>query len=177
MSQKTHSKTPWLVSSFIGLIISTFLVWWIFFKTTGVINNDFVLFIPYLNCFFNTLTASLLLFGYYLIKKGERDKHRNVMISAAVSSFFFLIGYLIYHHYVGDTKFQGTGIVRPIYFFILISHVLLSVIQIPCILVTFYFAFSGKWELHKKSARVTFPIWLYVSVTGVTIFCFIKYLS
>lgn len=177
MSQKTNSKIPWLVSILIGLIISSFLVWWIYFKTTATSDSEFVLFIPYLNCMFNMVTTVLLLTGYYFIKKGEKKKHRNSMILAAVSSAFFLIGYLIYHHYVGDTKFLGTGFVRPLYFFILITHVILSIVQLPCILVTFYFAFTSKWELHKKAARFTFPIWLYVSITGVTIFCFLKYLS
>lgn len=174
MSKKTSSKTPWLVSSLIGIVVSSFLVWWIYFKKNGSSDSELLYFIPYLNCMFNIITTLLLVTGYRYIKRGDKRNHKNSMILAGISSFFFLIGYLTYHHYVGDTKFLGTGIIRVTYFFILITHVVLSIIQLPCILVTFYFAFTKKWSSHKRAARITFPIWLYVSVTGVIIFCFLK---
>lgn len=177
MSQKINNKAPWFVSAFIGLVVSLFLIWWIYFKKNGSSESEFVLFIPYLNCMFNIITATFLITGYRFIKSGDKIRHRNSMISAAVSSFFFLVGYLIYHHYVGDTKFLGTGGTRFVYFFILITHVILSIIQLPCIIATFYFALTKNWISHKRAARLTFPIWLYVSVTGVIIFCFLKLFS
>ena len=92
------------------------------------------------------------------------------MFSATFTSALFLVSYITYHHFHGDTKFVAVGTIRPIYFGILISHILLSAIQVPLILSTLYLALTRKFVKHKKIARITFPIWLYVSVTGVVIF-------
>ena len=96
------------------------------------------------------------------------------MLSATFTSACFLISYIAYHHYQGDTKFMGLGIIRPIYFFILITHILLSIVQVPLILTTLYLAAAKNFVRHRKVARVTLPIWLYVSVTGVLIFVILK---
>ena len=92
------------------------------------------------------------------------------MICAFVSSGLFLISYIIYHHFHGDTQFLGVGAIRPIYFIILISHISLAIVALPMILITFFFALTGQFIVHKKVARITFPIWMYVSVTGVVVF-------
>ncbi|MCG8603971.1 DUF420 domain-containing protein, partial [bacterium] len=100
--------------------------------------------------------------------------HKNLMISACVVSCAFLVTYVYYHSMQGDTKFLGEGWIRPLYFFILISHILLSMIVFPMVLSTIYFGLKDNRRLHRKIARYTFPMWLYVSVTGVIIFFFLK---
>lgn len=171
-------KKLWL--SFIGLsgAIFAFLLWWIYAKERADAQGlAWVSYLPYLNCALNALTSMLLVMGIFFIKRGEKILHRNTMISAGVVSAVFLCSYLTYHHFQGDTKFLGTGFIRPIYFFILITHIILSMVQVPLILATFTFAALGRWQQHKKVAKVTFPIWLYVSVTGVLIFLFLKFFS
>lgn len=177
-NQNNSLKSLWLYISGISLVIFAFLVWWIYGRETADSSGlAWVSALPYLNSGLNSLTAILLCFGVAAIKKGNKILHRNIMITAGVVSALFLVSYLTYHHFQGDTKFMGTGLVRPVYFFILISHIILSMIQVPLILGTFYLAFTKKWATHKKVAKVTFPIWLYVSVTGVLVFIFLKFFN
>lgn len=176
-TQTPKSKAIWLISSLLGFVIMTFLVWWLYFKPTATTSYSWVYFLPYLNCSLNAATTCLLILGYKAIKGGNKSLHQTCMITAGTVSALFLISYLTYHHFVGDTRFLGQGWVRPLYFSILISHILLSMIQVPCILATFFFAFTKNWSSHKKAAKLTFPIWLYVSVTGVIIFIFLKSFS
>lgn len=158
--------------------IFTFLVWWLYAKETAQSSNQELLeLLPYINSFINALTSIFLLLGLKAIRSGNKDLHKKIMLGAGCLSATFLICYLIYHHYHGDTKFIGTGVIRYSYFAILISHILLSMVQVPLILLTFYLAFKQKWELHKKVAKITFPIWLYVSVTGVIVFIYLKFLN
>ena len=127
---------------------------------------------PALNAFLNGSSAVLIATGYYFIRTGRRDAHKRMMIAACVTSTLFLISYLYYHLVLraGVTHFQGQGIWRPVYFSILISHTFLAAIVVPFILITLYRALTGKFARHRAIARYTFPIWMYVSVTGVVIF-------
>ena len=129
-------------------------------------------FFPALNAFLNGSSAVLIGTGYYFIKSGRREAHKRMMIAAFVTSTLFLISYLYYHLVLraGVTHFQGQGIWRPVYFSILISHTFLAAVVVPFILITLYRALSGKFARHRAIARYTFPIWMYVSVTGVVIF-------
>ena len=129
-------------------------------------------FFPALNAFLNGSSAVLIGSGYYLIKNGRREAHKRMMIAAFVTSTLFLISYLYYHVVLraGVTHFRGEGVWRPVYFSILISHTFLAVVVVPFILVTLYRALKGNFGRHKAIARYTFPIWMYVSVTGVVIF-------
>jgi putative membrane protein len=162
----------------LSILIFAFLIWWIYAKETGVTHNrEMVEVLPYLNSFLNALTSVFLILGHKAIKTGNRELHKKLMLGAGSLSATFLMSYLLYHHYHGDTQFVATGLIRITYFLILISHVILSMIQVPLILFTFYLAFKSKWELHKKMAKITFPIWLYVSVTGVVIFIFLKFFN
>jgi putative membrane protein len=173
--QSSSQKSLWISISAISIVIFAFLFWWIYAKESASSSDlIWVAYLPYVNCALNTLTAILLCFGVSQIRKGNKETHQKIMISAGVVSALFLVSYLTYHHFQGDTKFMGQGLVRPIYFFILISHVILSMVQVPLILGTFFLAFTKKWATHKKVARITFPIWLYVSVTGVLVFIFLK---
>jgi len=129
-------------------------------------------FFPALNAFLNGTSAVLIGAGYYCIKSGRREAHKRLMLTAFVTSTLFLISYLYYHLVLraGVTHFKGEGILRPVYFAILLSHTFLAVVVVPFILVTLYRALKGNFVRHKAIARWTFPIWLYVSVTGVVIY-------
>jgi len=96
-------------------------------------------------------------------------------MSAAVAvAATFLVSYIVYHHFHGDTRFGGVGLVRPIYFFVLITHIAMSMVALPLVLTTLFFAGTEQFERHKRIARFTFPVWLYVSVTGVAVYFFLK---
>jgi putative membrane protein len=127
-------------------------------------------FLPHLNAILNSTSAVLLLSGYSFIRRGNVRAHRNCQVTAVVTSALFLISYLTYHYFHGSTRFTGQGIVRPVYFIILISHTILAVVIVPLILITIYRAARGDFERHRRIARWTLPLWLYVSVTGVIVY-------
>ena len=155
---------------------SAFLIWLIYFKSASHTGID-VSFLSTVNATCNALSAICLLIGILAIKQKKVNRHRQMMISAFVFSTIFLISYIIYHHFHGDTLFEGQGIIRPIYFFILITHIFLSIVALPMILVTFYFALIQNFIVHPKVAKFTFPLWFYVSVTGVIIYFMLKIYS
>ena len=126
--------------------------------------------LPTLNAALNTLSAVLLFTGYRFIKAKNRSAHRVCMLSAFVSSILFLTSYLIYHYHVGSVPFKGQGWVRRIYFTILLTHTILAVTVVPLALITLTRALREKFDAHRRIARWAFPIWLYVSVTGVVVY-------
>lgn len=154
----------------ISVSIFLFLTWLIYFKGSGSYSSDIIANLPALNATLNATSAVLLVFGYRAIRQGNYMRHMRFNLTAFVTSAFFLISYVIYHNFHGDTPFPGQGFIRPVYFTILISHIILSALLMPLILTSFYLAFSGKIKTHRKVSKFTLPIWLYVSVTGVIIF-------
>jgi uncharacterized membrane protein YozB (DUF420 family) len=130
----------------------------------------FVPFLPHLNAILNATSAVLLICGYFFIRRGRIQTHRKCQISAVVSSSLFLGSYLLYHAYHGTTRFTGQGFARPFYFCILISHTILAVVIVPLILITLIRAGRRDFVRHRKIARWTLPLWLYVSVTGVIVY-------
>lgn len=126
--------------------------------------------LPTLNASLNTISFFLLLSGFIAIKKGRRELHIRLMISALVVSAAFLTSYLIYHFHVPSKKFPDLGWIKTVYFLILFPHIILATVMVPMILKTFWHGFRGEWEKHKRIARITFPIWMYVSVTGVIVY-------
>ena len=126
--------------------------------------------LPALNAALNATSAALLLTGYLLIRRGQREAHRRAMIAALVCSSLFLASYLFYHFNVGSVRFQGQGALRTIYFTILLSHTILAVVIVPLVLVTVTHALRQRFDPHRRLARVTLPLWGYVSVTGVVIY-------
>ncbi len=126
--------------------------------------------LPTLNASLNSIAAFLLLSGYIAIKKNQKVLHRNLMISALVVSAAFLTSYLIYHYHVPSKKFPDLGWIKTVYLLILVPHIILAAVMVPMILKTFWHAYKQEWEKHKKIARLTFPIWMYVSVTGVIVY-------
>jgi putative membrane protein len=149
--------------------IAGFLVWLIYFKGK-VTAPEWVGELPAANALFNSMSALCLVFGYLNIRRGNRAIHKRFMLSATVFSALFLVSYITYHYFHGDTKFPGHGWIRPVYFLILISHISLSMVALPLILGTLWWALRSEFRIHKKIARWTFPVWLYVSVTGVIVF-------
>jgi len=130
--------------------------------------------LPVLNACLNASSALLLLSGFYFIRvRGNEAAHRKCMTAALGVSAVFLISYLTYHSVHGTTHFLGEGIVRPLYFSILISHTILAAVIVPLILITLRYALRRDLEKHKRLARITFPLWLYVSITGVLIYFFL----
>jgi uncharacterized membrane protein YozB (DUF420 family) len=126
--------------------------------------------LPALNATLNATSAVLLVIGYALIRRGHIRRHRAVMISACVTSTLFLTSYVIYHANIGSKPFPGRGPVRIVYFTILLTHVLLAVTVLPLAFVTLARGLRGRFDRHVAIARWTFPIWLYVSVTGVIVY-------
>lgn len=126
--------------------------------------------LPTLNALLNTTSAILLLTGYLLIRWGRREAHRRTMLAAVVCSALFLVSYVAYHVQAGSVRFQGQGWLRPLYFTILISHTLLAMAIVPLVLTTLNHALRGRFDRHRSMARLTLPLWAYVSVTGVVVY-------
>ena len=126
--------------------------------------------LPAVNASLNALSGLLLLVGYALIRARRVDLHRKVMISAFVASSLFLVCYVIYHVQVGSVRFTRHGFVRPLYFTILITHVTLAAAVLPLAIVTLSRGLSARYSLHRRIALWTFPLWMYVSVTGVLVY-------
>ncbi|HTR82734.1 MAG TPA: DUF420 domain-containing protein [Bacteroidota bacterium] len=131
---------------------------------------------PSINAFLNGVTGILLLIGYYFIRTGKRSIHKKFMIAAFSTSVTFLISYLYYHAHVGSVPFKGVGSARTIYFSILISHTILAVVIVPMAIITLSRGLASRFDRHRRIARWTLPIWLYVSVTGVAVYVMLYHL-
>jgi putative membrane protein len=164
----------------LGAIVATsaaaicFLLWLLYVHRASAQFAGQWTFLPALNALLNGLSAIALCVGLYFIKHGDRQAHRTSMFFAFGFSSLFLISYIVNHALHGDTHFPGVGPVRTLYLSILASHIFLSVVALPMVLTTFFFSLSGRFALHRRIARFTFPIWLYVSITGVIVFVFLK---
>lgn len=126
--------------------------------------------LPAVNAILNAIAGVLLVAGYVLIRSGRRDLHRKVMLAAFTTSAVFLASYLVYHAQVGSVRFTRQGFVRPLYFTILITHVVLAAAVLPLALITLSRGLKGRFARHRAIARWTLPVWLYVSVTGVLVY-------
>ncbi|MGA3212452.1 MAG: DUF420 domain-containing protein [Terriglobales bacterium] len=158
----------------VSALAISFLLWLLYVHQASSEFAGHWTFLPALNALLNGLSAVALCVGFYFIKHENRAAHRTSMFFAFGFSSLFLISYIANHALHGDTLFPGHGTVRAIYLSILASHILLSVIALPLVLTTFFFSLSGRFAMHRCIARVTFPIWLYVSITGVVVFAFLK---
>jgi uncharacterized membrane protein YozB (DUF420 family) len=126
--------------------------------------------LPSLNAALNSLSAAFLILGFIFIKSKNIKAHKACMLSAFASSSLFLISYLVYHYQVGSVPFRGQGAIRTLYFTILLTHTILAVVVVPMALITLFRALRENFSKHRRIARWTFPIWLYVSVTGVLVY-------
>jgi uncharacterized membrane protein YozB (DUF420 family) len=132
--------------------------------------------LPALNATLNSISAVLLTAGFVLIRKGKRRAHLACMVSAFVVSVLFLISYVTYHAHAGSVPFTGQGLVRPLYFLILITHIILAAAIVPMALITLSRAATGRFPAHARLARWTLPVWLYVSITGVVVYVMLYHL-
>jgi uncharacterized membrane protein YozB (DUF420 family) len=126
--------------------------------------------LPHLNAILNATSGMLLVTGYYFIRRRQITAHRNCVIAALIASTVFLASYLTYHYFHGTTRFAGAGFVRYLYLAILLTHTILAVVIVPFIAVTLWRAAHSDFARHRRIARWTFPMWLYVSVTGVIVY-------
>jgi putative membrane protein len=154
----------------VSTIAFLFIIWLLYYKEAAATTASWVNQLPALNALLNSASTLFIISGFIAIKKKKYVTHMKLMLTAFVTSSLFLFSYLLYHNFVGHTPFPGEGWIRPVYFTILISHIILSASVVPLVLTSYYFAFSGKFKTHRKVSKWTFPIWLYVSVTGVVIF-------
>jgi putative membrane protein len=129
-----------------------------------------VTFLPTLNAFLNATATVLLVAGYRAIRRRDVETHRAFMVAALVTSALFLASYLVYHYNVGSRPYAGTGPLRAFYFFVLLTHVVLAVVNLPMVMATIARALRGQFDRHRAIARWTLPLWLYVSVTGVVVY-------
>jgi len=130
--------------------------------------------LPALNACLNGTSAVFLVLAYRAVRRRELALHARHMLTALGASTLFLVSYIAYHSVHGDTPFSGHGAIRPVYFFVLISHIALSAVTLPVVFSSFFFALAGRFQPHRKVARYAFPIWLYVSVTGVLVFAMLR---
>ena len=170
MSKEITPRQAWAIVISISSIAITFLFWLIYIKESPQSYPQYAEILPLVNAILNFCSTICIVCGVSAIKKGLQKRHMTFMISAFAFSTAFLITYIIYHGMFGDAPFLGQGMIRPIYFSILISHIVLTIIGLPLILITFLFALLKKWPNHKAIAKKTFPIWLIISVSGVLIY-------
>ncbi|RMF68518.1 MAG: DUF420 domain-containing protein [Calditrichaeota bacterium] len=170
-------KRFYLWNAAITTSVMLLLMWILYLRPTGGSTAVNIEMFPAVNASLNGISAVLVLIAFWAIKNRREFLHKNLMLAALIVTTLFLISYVTYHSIHGDTKFLGQGWIRPVYFFILISHVLLSMVAFPMVLSTVYFGLSDRRPSHRRIAKITLPIWLYVSVTGVLIFFFLKHYS
>jgi len=157
----------------ISAAASIFLFWLIYIHPAAASNAEFA-FLPALNAVFNGLAATALLIGYIFIRAHRIRQHRTSMITAFIFSTLFLISYIAHHALHGDVRYPVHAAFRTFYLWLLASHIILAVVALPMVLITFFFSLSGRIPQHRKIARWTFPLWLYVSVTGVVTYVMLR---
>tara|TARA_R110002124_G_scaffold181586_8_gene349016 strand:+ start:6934 stop:7479 length:546 start_codon:yes stop_codon:yes gene_type:complete len=169
--EKKYNKIIIFLSIIIPLVVA--ILFGVNLKKMGF-NVAPLSFLPPIYASINGVTALLLIFAVFAIKKGNRKLHEQLNTAAIFCSVLFLLMYIAYHMTSESTKFGGEGTIRYLYYFILITHILLSIIVIPFVLITFVRAKLGKFTAHKKIAKITFPLWLYVAITGVVVYVMIS---
>lgn len=169
--EKKFNKFIVIVSILIPVVVA--LLFSVKLKDFGC-NVEPLSFLPPIYATINGITAIVLVAGVLAIKNGNRKLHERLMTTAIALSVTFLVMYVAYHMTSDSTKFGGEGTIRYVYFFILISHILLSIGVIPLVLITYVRALAERFDKHKKIAKITFPIWLYVAVTGVLVYLMIS---
>jgi putative membrane protein len=157
----------------ISAAATTFLFWLIYIHPAAASSGQYA-FLPAVNALLNGLSATALLVGFACIRARRIAAHRASMITAFVFSTLFLVGYILHHALHGDVRYPAHADFRTFYLCLLASHIVLAVVALPLVLVTFFFSLSGRFSQHRKVARWTFPLWLYVSVTGVVTYVMLR---
>lgn len=164
---KKYNVWIWILSIIIPLAVAALFS----VKIPGVERLGFL---PPIYATINGMTAILLVIGVFQIRKGNRKLHERLMKTAIIFSVLFLVMYVAYHMTSDSTPFGGEGFIKYVYYFILLTHILLSIIVIPFVLITYVRAISGQFYMHRKIARITYPLWLYVAVSGVIVYLMIS---
>ncbi|WP_338874270.1 DUF420 domain-containing protein [Spirosoma sp. SC4-14] len=136
--------------------------------------GNWTTYLPHINGIINSITSVLLLMGFYFIRQKNIEAHKRIMLTAFALGSLFLVSYVLYHLTNESTPYGGQGWIRPVYYVLLISHIVLSVVVVWFVLRAVYFAISGQILKHKQTVKYAFPIWLYVSITGVIVYLMIK---
>ena len=169
--EKKYNKWIWILSIAIPLAVAA--LFGVNLQRLGF-DVEPLSFLPPIYATINGLTAIILITAVVAIKKGNRKLHENLMKTAIVCSVAFLVMYVAYHMTSDSTKFGGEGAIKYIYYFILLTHILLSIVIIPFVLITYVRAITNNIERHKRIAKITFPMWLYVAITGVIVYIMIS---
>ncbi len=154
----------------LSVAVLAYLFWLLYARAGSSEPPPWTASLPALNAALNGTSAVLLASGFLAIRRRRRGLHMKLMLAALFVASIFLASYVVYHHYHGDTPFEGQGLVRPFYFTVLVTHILGSMVALPMVLTSLFFALTRRFERHRRLARLTFPLWLYVSVTGVLVF-------
>ena len=170
---RTSDRTFYVFNGVLSVTALAFIAYLLLIRQGGSGGVD-LRFLPAVNASLNATSAALLFAGWIAIRRKVPRVHKYFMTSAFATSSLFLVSYLVYHYAHGDTKFTGVGPIRSVYFTTLISHILLSTAVVPLALAAFWFAGRGAFARHRKVTRVLFPIWMYVSLTGVAIFFLLR---
>ncbi len=171
--QEEKKYNKWIVALSVIIPLAVAALFGIKLKDFGI-DVEPLTFLPPIYAAINAVTAIVLVYAVISIKKGQRKQHENLMKFAITLSVLFLVMYVAYHMTSDSTKFGGEGAIKYIYYFILITHIVLSVAVIPFVLITYVRAITNNFERHKKIAKITFPLWLYVAVTGVIVYIMIS---
>ena len=167
LNTKKYNRLIWVLSIVIPIAVAALFG----IRIPGVERLGFL---PPIYATINALTAVLLIVSVLQIKKGNRKNHEKLMKTAILFSIVFLLLYVAYHMTSDSTKYGGEGFIKYVYYFILITHIVLSIIIIPLVLITYVRGITGQFDMHKKIARITFPLWLYVAISGVVVYLMIS---
>lgn len=165
-----NNRLPIAASIAVSAAAILFLLWLIYIHHPAAGYAGRLRFLPALNAVLNAMSATALVIGFYFIRQRRIAAHRASMMTAFAFSLLFLVSYIGNYAIHGESHFPAHGVVRATYLSILVSHILLSMVVLPLVLITFFFALTNRFSQHRKIARVTLPIWLYVSVTGVIVY-------
>ncbi len=169
-SAPRSDRAFYLVNALLSAAAIALLAWLLVFREPAPGESPLLGYLPMLNAALNSTSAVLLLMGRAAIRRGDKRRHAQLMLGAFCASALFLVSYLAYHYVHGDTRYLGAPAMRGFYLLVLASHVLLSLLVVPLVLAALWFAARSRFEQHKKVTRVLYPIWLYVSATGVLVY-------
>lgn len=171
---KANTRPAILAILAISAAASLFLLWLIYQHPAADSASARLTFLPALNAILNGLSATALVIGFTFIRSRNIDAHRASMITAFIFSTLFLVSYILHHYLHGDVRYPVHAAYRSVYLPLLASHIVLATAALPLVLITFFFSLSGRFAQHRKVARWTFPLWLYVSVTGVITYVMLR---
>ena len=169
-SEKGIIRWIWIIAVIVPVLVAVLL----FMPSKINVASDWVYFLPHLNAVINSAATVALIAGVMFIKKGNIDYHKAAMTAAFGLGAVFLVSYVVYHASAESTTFGGEGWIRPVYYFILITHIVFAAVALFPILLAYYYGYTDQRVKHKKVVKFAFPIWLYVTVTGVIVYLMIS---